>query len=165
MNSQEFFALFSQYGLIALFGIVFLEYLNLPGLPAGIVMPAAGLLVAKSELNIFGAILVSVIAGLLGSYVLYGLGYWGEKTIITSWAKKSPRIQKFMDKSMAVVEKYGNIGLFICRLVPVLRTIISIPAGMFKIAILEFTIYSVLGIFCWNLAFIMFGYFFGSVVF
>lgn len=165
MNVQAFFDLFSQYGLIVLFAIVFLEYLNMPGLPAGIIMPAAGMLVAKSELNIVAAIIVSVVAGLLGSFVLYGLGYLGGATIVRRWTDKSPKIKKFMDKSMAVVEKYGNKGLFFCRLIPVLRTIVSIPAGIFKINLMQFTLYSLPGIFCWNFAFILFGYFVGKTDF
>lgn len=165
MNAQAFFDLFGQYGLLALFVVVLLEYLNMPGLPAGIIMPAAGILVAQSELNIFLAIIVSVLAGLLGSFVLYGLGYLGGATIVPKWTAKSPKVKGFMDKSMAMVEKHGNKGLFLCRLIPVLRTIISIPAGMFKVNLMQFTLYSLPGILCWNLAFISFGYFFGRTVF
>ncbi|MTP85329.1 DedA family protein, partial [Turicibacter sanguinis] len=62
---------FSTYGLYFLFIIVFLEYMNLPGLPAGIIMPAAGILIASSDMNFMTALIVSIMAGLLGSYVLY----------------------------------------------------------------------------------------------
>jgi len=70
-NIQIVLNYFSEYGLVFLFLIVFLEYMNLPGLPAGIIMPAAGILIAGNDMDFITALVISVIAGLFGSYVLY----------------------------------------------------------------------------------------------
>ena len=75
-NIQTILNYFTEYGLLFMFIIVFLEYMNLPGLPAGIIMPAAGILIASHGMNFGMALIVSVIAGLLGSYVLYFLGFF-----------------------------------------------------------------------------------------
>lgn len=164
MDVNQFLELFAQYGLIFLFVIVFLEYMNLPGLPAGIIMPAAGILVAQAKLNITVAILVSVIAGILGSLVLYALGWYGGTPVLEKWAKKSEKIKKILDKCHEIVHKHGHMGLTVCRLIPVLRTLISIPAGVLRIPPVPFICYSAIGIFGWNLAYILFGYFFGRIL-
>ena len=75
-NIQIVLNYFSEYGLVFLFLIVFLEYMNLPGLPAGIIMPAAGILIAGNDMDFITALVISVIAGLFGSYVLYFIGYF-----------------------------------------------------------------------------------------
>ena len=69
-NIQIVLNYFSEYGLVFLFLIVFLEYMNLPGLPAGIIMPAAGILIAGNDMDFITALVISVIAGLFGRYVL-----------------------------------------------------------------------------------------------
>ena len=65
---------FELYGGLAIFVIVLLEYLNLPGFPAGIIMPLAGVYAAKGGLSLLSAITISVAAGELGSWILYFLG-------------------------------------------------------------------------------------------
>ncbi len=68
---------FARYGGIAIFVIVFLEYLNLPGFPAGVIMPLAGIWAARGQIHFFPALLITVAAGLSGSLILYWLGYKG----------------------------------------------------------------------------------------
>ena len=76
MDANSILNYLSQYGLIFIFIIVFLEYLNLPGLPAGIIMPLAGLWISRGEMNFLFVLILSVIAGVIGSWVLYFLGFW-----------------------------------------------------------------------------------------
>lgn len=155
---------FSQYGLIFLFVIVFLEYLNLPGLPAGIIMPAAGMLIANGEINFFVAIIISVIAGVLGSVSLYMIGRYGGIKLLDKYLKKFPKQKPYIDNIAMRVKERGNFGVFISKLIPVARTLVSIPAGVFKLNFLSFVAYSALGIFFWNTAFISAGYFFGDII-
>lgn len=152
---------FSTYGQWILFLIVFLEYLNLPGLPAGIIMPAAGILISRSQMNFSSALFISVIAGLLGSIVLYCLGKYLGKPVVDKLQNKYPKMKKAVDKTYTYVNKYGDKGVFVARLIPVARTIISIVAGVFNIGLIRYLIYSTMGITIWNLAFIYAGYAFG----
>ena len=75
ININDILSYMDKYGYLFLAGIVFLEYLNLPGLPAGIIMPAAGILIKSRGLNFPFTLITSVIAGLLGSWCLYAIGY------------------------------------------------------------------------------------------
>lgn len=148
----------TEYGMIFLFIIVYLEYLNLPGLPAGIIMPAAGAMIALSEMNFIYALIVSVIAGLLGSYTLYFIGYFVGKPALEKVYNKYTKLRPAIDKSVSYVERYGNKGVVISRLIPVARTLVSLVAGTMQIKLRSFTLYSTLGITAWNFIFIFSGY-------
>lgn len=67
----------SKYGAIFLFLIILLEYMNLPGFPAGIIMPVAGILSANGRLSLLMTLIISLFAGLVGSWILYGIGFYG----------------------------------------------------------------------------------------
>lgn len=152
---------FTNYGLYFLFLIVFLEYMNLPGLPAGIIMPAAGILIASSDMNFLTALVVSIIAGLFGSYVLYFVGFFLGKPILDKFYSKFVKLQPSIDKAINYTDRHGNKGVFIARLIPVARTLISLTVGTIRMNFISFTIYSTLGIAIWNLVFIYAGYAFG----
>ena len=88
----------ARYGLIFVFIIIFLEYLNCPGLGAAIIMPAIGISAAKAGINFFMALLISIIAGALASYVLYGISYWFGERILKKVYNKFPSTRKSIDK-------------------------------------------------------------------
>lgn len=71
MDANSLLDYLSQYGIVFIFIIIFLEYLNLPGLPAGIIMPVAGLWVSRGNMNFLIVVILSVVAGLIGSWCLY----------------------------------------------------------------------------------------------
>ena len=152
---------FSEYGLIFLFVIVFLEYLNLPGLPAGIIMPAAGLLVAANDVSFLTALVLSVFAGLLGSYALYFVGHLLGHPILEWFYHRFDQMRPAIDRAVRYTEVHGDKGVFIARLIPVARTLVSLTVGTVRMNLLTFTIYSTVGILIWNFAFIYAGYAFG----
>ena len=158
MTVARFMELFRQYGLALLFVIFFLEYMNLPGFPAGVIMPAAGVLVSQSELSLAAAIAISLAAGVAGSFVIYILCYAGGAPIAHKLAMKHKKLRRFAERCQDYIEKYGNWGLVACRLIPVLRTIVSIPAGLLRVPPQKFVPWSALGILLWNSALISFGY-------
>lgn len=165
MNLEFVIDCLTRYGLWFLFIVVFLEYLNLPGFPSGIIMPATGMLIANKNLNFILALIVSVIAGFLGSLVLYTLGYLFGKPFTEKLCFKFPKLKKSIDKSFFYVEKYGSKASFISRLIPVARTLISLINGIVKMNLLKFSILSILGITVWNFAFIYAGYAFKYIFF
>ena len=77
MDIQALTQYFLQYGAVFIFVIVLLEYLNLPGFPAGVIMPLAGIWAAKGQIGLGMALLLALVAGMLGSWILYGLGRLG----------------------------------------------------------------------------------------
>ena len=161
MDINNMLQYIGKYGYIFLAVIVFLEYLNLPGLPAGIIMPAAGILVKSDGLSFIYTLIISVIAGLLGSFILYILGHYCGKPILSKLQNKFPKSKKAIDKIYKYIDKYGNIGIVVARVIPVARTLISLVAGTFNIGFIEFTLYSIIGITIWNFIFIYAGYAFG----
>ena len=165
MDANSILNYLSQYGLIFIFIIVFLEYLNLPGLPAGIIMPLAGLWISRGEMNFLFVLILSVIAGVIGSWVLYFLGFYGGNFLLDKYIKKFPKQKKYIDEKLEYLRSKGHIGVFISRLIPVARTIIAIPAGLLKMNFFKYTVYSAMGIFIWNTTLISAGYILGEGIF
>ncbi len=155
---------FARYGGIAIFVIVLLEYLNLPGFPAGVIMPLAGIWAAKGNIRFIPALIITVAAGLLGSLILYFLGYKGGEIFLQKYLNKFPKQRKTIEDKLEWVRRKGSMGIFISKLIPMIRTLISIPAGVSKMNLVQYTISSTLGIFVWNLFFVGAGYYLGDAV-
>lgn len=162
MNIQELTAYFIQYGAFFIYLIVLLEYLNLPGFPAGVIMPLAGLWAAKGEISFPVVLLISVAAGLTGSWALYFLGRFGGRKLLDFYFRKFPKHRSVIEEKMEFLKEKGCIGVFVSKLLPMVRTLISIPAGMVQMDFIKYTVSSVCGIFLWNLVFVGAGYFFGG---
>lgn len=162
MNVQALTQYFLEYGAFFIYLIVLLEYLNLPGFPAGVIMPLAGIWAAKGEISFPLVILISVGAGLTGSWALYFLGRFGGTKILGFYFKKFPKQKPMIEEKIQMLREKGGAGVFVSKLLPMVRTLISIPAGMVRMNFAVYTVSSVLGIFLWNLAFVGAGYFFGE---
>lgn len=162
MNIQTLTNYFFEYGAIFIFLIVLLEYLNLPGFPAGVIMPLAGIWASKGEISFFMVMVLTVAAGLTGSWALYFLGRTGGEKILQFYFKKFPKQRPVIEEKIQMLKDKGCIGVFVSKLLPMVRTLISIPAGVVKMDFMKYTLSSVLGIFLWNLVFVGAGYFFGE---
>ena len=164
MTADQFFSLFHQYGLILVCAVIFCEYMNLPGFPAGVIMPSIGVLIAQSELSLPLTIVLSVICGIGGSLVIYAICYWGGEPIMEKLFGKSEKFQSFVKRCHAYIDAQHGRGLALCRIIPVLRTIVSIPAGLIRRPVRWFIGWYALGIAVWNTALISFGYFFSEKI-
>lgn len=164
MEASGVIGYLSNYGMLFLFLIILLEYLNLPGFPAGIILPVAGIWVSNSNNSFIAALLISVLAGLIGSWVLYGVGLFGGEFLLKRYINKFPKQGKYIEEKIEFLRKKGSVGVFISKLLPMVRTLISIPAGMVKINFLKYSVYSALGILIWNGAFMSAGYLLGDIV-
>lgn len=165
MTLTEFTQLFLEYGGIAIFVIVFLEYLNLPGFPAGVIMPLSGVMAAKGNISFLVVLLITVAAGLAGSILLYVLGWKGGTLFLNAYGKRFPKQKEALDKNLNWVREKGCMGVFVAKLLPMIRTLVSIPAGVLQMNPVKYVISSTLGIFLWNLVFVGAGYLFGDQVF
>lgn len=155
---------FARYGGIAIFVIVLLEYLNLPGFPAGVIMPLAGVWAARGNIEFILALLITVAAGLTGSLILYYLGYKGGELFLQKYLNKFPRQRPVIEEKLRWIRERGSFGIFVSKLIPMVRTLVSIPAGVSKMDLVQYTLSSTLGIFVWNLFFVGAGYFLGDAV-
>ncbi|QQK06920.1 DedA family protein [Miniphocaeibacter halophilus] len=162
MNFETIEFYLENYGLLALFIVVLLEYMNLPGFPAGIIMPLAGIWAYKFNKSFLLVIVISVIAGLIGSWILYFLGFYIGRPLLNWFRNKFTKQSVALDKAIEQLNQKGYWGLLIAKLFPVIRTIISIPAGVIKMNFYKYSFYSTIGIIIWNLVFVGGGYIFGS---
>ena len=154
-------SLIEQYGLISIFLIVMLEYANFP-LPSEVVLPFIGIMVSKGNIDFGLALTISIIGGIVGSTINYLLGLYFGKPILKYMMKKYPKTRYSIKSSMWWMNKYGKISVMLARVIPVARTIISIPAGINKMNINIFVLYSTIGISLWNTVLIFLGYILGD---
>lgn len=149
-------------------GIAFLMFLDnvFPPIPSEIIMPSAGYTAAKGELTLIGVI----IAGSIGSLLAAALLYWiGRKipqqhlfSIIERYGKYLRIDVADLEKSLAWFEKYGHRIVFFGRMIPAVRSLISIPAGMSNMPFRKFMAYSAAGTIIWTTFLAYIGYHFGE---
>ena len=116
------------------FGISLLmaiESCNIP-LPSEAILPFAGYIVSKGEMNFHVAAWAGAFGCVLGSIPSYYLGYFGGRQFIEKYGKYFLISHKDLEDADKWVEKYGDWAFFICRMLPVIRTFISLPAGILK---------------------------------
>ena len=165
MDFEAIMQYFVDFGPIAIYVIVLLEYLNLPGFPAGVIMPVAGIWAARGNLNFFITMMITILAGLTGSIILYWLGRAGGGLFLKKYYKRFPKQQALIEDKIRYLQEKGSMGIFVSKLVPMVRTLISIPAGVMKMNFKNYCISSAFGIAVWNLVFVGAGYLFGEPVF
>lgn len=144
----------SYGGIILLMAI---ESCNIP-LPSELIMPFAGYLVSTGVLNIFLAACAGAIGCVIGSTASYYLGYYGGRPLLDRYGKYILLTKHDLDTGEALFHKHGDKIAFIARLLPVIRTFISFPAGIVRMDIKKFMIYSFSGSFIWSLLLAYIGY-------
>lgn len=164
MEVNTFISFMYQYGLLFLVLIVFIEYLSIPGFPAGLILPLSGIWAIKTGTPVIIVVLVSVATALVASWLLYFIGWYGGDVAIKKYIKRFPKQKSYVEDKICYLQKRGNFAVFFSKLVPVARTVIAIPAGALKINFWQYTIYSTLGILVWNSSFILLGYILGDGV-
>jgi len=134
-------------GVILLMAI---ESANIP-LPSEVIMPFSGFLVAKGEMNLWLVGLAGGFGCVLGSIFSYYLGYFGGRPLIEKYGKYILISHHDLNLTDKWFQKKGDVTVFIGRLLPVVRTFISFPAGIARMNIWKFILYSFLGSVPWCL--------------
>lgn len=145
--------LVDQYGYIGLFIGMALANIGAP-IGSEIVLPVAGGLTATGHLPaLWMTITVSVAAELFGGTIGYSIGRFGGRPLIDNYGKYVHLTHENLNRVHAFFEKYGNFAIFICRFVPVIRGIVSIPAGLAEMNLSHFYLWYALGslVFCGGL--------------
>ncbi|MCS7386018.1 MAG: DedA family protein [archaeon GB-1867-005] len=150
-----------KYSWIGVFISMIMESACLP-IPSEIVMPLTGFALCTNINSIIIAALIASIANLIGSWIAYLVGYWGGRKIILKYGKYFLIRRKEYLKAEELFERHGAIVILIGRMLPVIRTIISLPAGIFSINPTKFTTYTLIGSIPWNLALTYLGYLLGE---
>jgi membrane protein DedA with SNARE-associated domain len=151
-------AFIDKIGYAGVFVLMTMESMVFP-VPSEAVMPFAGFLIAEGKLTFAGAILSSTIGSIVGSLISYGMGAWGGRPFIDRFGKYLLLDRKDLEFTERFFTKYGSATIFISRFIPVVRHLISIPAGTGRMKLLPFAIYTVIGAGLWNAFLAVAGYY------
>lgn len=148
-------------GYVGLFLVLVIENL-FPPIPSELVLPLAGFLVGRGEFSFWGAVGASTFGALFGAWVLYALGRWGGRPVILRYGRILRVNEKDLGRAEGWFNKYGDWVVLFARMVPLARSIVSIPAGTMRMPILRFTLLTTLGTGAWNVLLIWLGYLLGE---
>lgn len=145
-------------------GIFFLMVLEniFPPIPSELIIPLAGFAAAKGNLNIFGVLFATISGGLVGGLPWYLLGRMYGIHRLKALTFRFGRIMGLsaddVDGAHNWFKKHGNLAVLFGRLAPTVRTLISVPAGMAKMPIVPYLVYSLIGTSMWTIMLLFFGY-------
>lgn len=139
------------YGYPAVFVLMVLESACIP-IPSEVTMVFGGFLVSRGELDFVWVALIGTIANVIGSWLAYWVGYVGGRPLINRWGRYVLLREHELDRAHDWFERRGELAVFVSRLLPVIRTFISLPAGVARMNFWKFTLYTFLGCLPWTFA-------------
>lgn len=159
---QEFIlAMMDQFGYLGVFLLIAIENI-FPPIPSEVILLFGGFMTTYTTLNIIGMIFSSTLGSLIGAIVLYYIGKIFNKErlkkIISGKIGKILRLKNSdIDKADHWFDTKGNKTVFFCRFIPIVRSLISIPAGMSEMPMFKFLLYTIFGSLIWNTVLIVLG--------
>ncbi len=159
---QEFMlSVMEQFGYLGVFLLIAIENI-FPPIPSEVVLLFGGFMTTYTELNVILMIVAATLGSLLGAIVLYYVGKILNKErlkkLVSGKLGKILRIKtEDIDKADKWFDTKGNKTVFFCRFIPIVRSLISIPAGMSEMPMLKFLIYTIAGSTIWNTVLIVIG--------
>jgi len=148
-------AAISSLGYGGVFLMMAVESAAIP-LPSEIIMPFSGYLVFRGEFTLHGAAFWGAAGCVLGSWAAYAIAAWGGRAFVLNYGRYVLISRHDLDLAERLFNRYGSPIIFFSRLMPVVRTFISLPAGLARMPIVRFTVYTFLGSypFCYALAYV-----------
>ena len=136
-------------GYVTVFITMTMESMVFP-VPSEAVMPFAGFLVAEGKFTFLLVILFSTLGSFIGSMISYAIGYYSEKALIHKYGKFLLLDPEELEATERFFNKYGDMTIFISRFIPVVRHLISLPAGFAQMNIYKFAVFTIIGAGLWN---------------
>lgn len=154
-----------QYSYLGIFLMMALENV-FPPIPSEVILTFGGFMTTHSQLTVPGVILSATFGSVLGAILLYGIGYYLDvdkiEKVVERWGHLLRIKQKDVQRAHAWFDKYGYWTILFCRMIPLVRSLISIPAGMTRMNLLLFLLFTSIGTFLWNIALVWIGAFLGE---
>ena len=156
----------NNYGYIGVFLLILIENV-FPPIPSEVILLFGGFMTTYTNLSVLGMTLSSTLGSLIGAIILYKIGsIFNEKRlkklINTKFGKILRINNKDIDSTFNYFKSKGEKTIFFCRFIPLIRSLISVPAGMNKMNMSKFMIYTTLGSLIWNIVLIVIGNIVGS---
>lgn len=151
---EAFFQFISDFGYFAVAALILLENV-FPPIPSEVILPLSGFLATQTDMSLGGVIAFATVGSVVGAYFLYGIGRLLSQERLEGFFDTKPmRMLGFKsdDVSEAIgwFDRKGQITVLICRCIPVVRSLISIPAGTAKMNMVRFALYTLVGSLAWN---------------
>lgn len=130
-----------------------------PPLPSEIILPLAGFTASQGKMNLIAALIWTTVGSVVGALALYGIGAVIGRDRIRRLVARLPLVKiEDLDRTEAWFAKHGAKAVFFGRMIPIFRSLISIPAGVERMPLSKFLLYTTLGSAIWNTIFVMAGY-------
>jgi membrane protein DedA with SNARE-associated domain len=159
--------LLSEYLFLGVFLAAVLET-AIPPIPTMVVFLTAGFIASQNGLTIIEAILLGIVGGLgasIGSSLIYFIALKLGRVALLRYLKRVKISEKKLDRVEKWFQRYGDKAVLFGRMIPVFREMISVPAGLLKMSIKKFLIYTITGSCAWGISMVLVGYFFGITAF
>ena len=166
---EKFFTADSMTVYLLVLGFMVIESSFIPFPSEVIIPPAAYLACTSHEVSIVWVVVIATVGALIGALVNYGLSVWIGRPIVYAFANSRIGHACLIDeakvrKAETYFDEHGAISTFIGRLIPAVRQLISIPAGLARMNLVKFMVYTSLGALTWNVVLAALGYWLGTVV-
>ncbi|HOV29565.1 MAG TPA: DedA family protein [Candidatus Dojkabacteria bacterium] len=157
-------SIIESVGYVGVSLAMFIESFFAP-IPSEIILPFSGFVASKGSLDVYLVIIFATIFAYLGSLPFYVIGYYGEKAVhnfLEKYGKYLFITKEDLQKGYDAFARHGNIFVLIGRVVPIVRTFISFPAGAAKMNFLQFSLYTLLGTAVWSTFLVFAGFLLGE---
>jgi membrane protein DedA with SNARE-associated domain len=137
-----------------------------PPIPSEVVLTLAGFVAGRGDAWVVGMIIAATIGSMVGAWALYAIAAWigpvRLRALVVKYGKWFRITEDDLDKSDAWFDKRAGLAVLICRCIPLVRSLVSIPAGFRRMPLAQFTLYTVLGSLVWNTVLVLVGYALGD---
>ena len=156
----------NSYGYLGIFFLIMIENV-FPPIPSELILTFGGFMVISSNMTIVGVIIAATLGSVVGALILYFIGkILNKERLIKIVTSKYGKLLRVKPKDIESADKWfdtkGNITVLFCRFVPIVRSLISIPAGMSEMPMFKFLLYTTIGSAVWNTALVCVGAFAGD---
>lgn len=151
----------SAIGYLGVFLLMVMESMVIP-IPSELILPFAGFLISRGDFTFTSVIIAGSLGSIVGSLISYYMGKYGGNAFVIKYGKYVLLDVEDLKKAERWFEKRGEYTIFISRFIPVVRHLISIPAGIGKMDIKRFCLYTIVGASMWNFILVYAGYLLGE---
>jgi membrane protein DedA with SNARE-associated domain len=149
-----------QFGYLGVFLMIALENV-FPPIPSEVILTFGGFMTTYTDLTVLGVIISATLGSVVGAVILYWVGYLLNvdklEKIIDRWGHVLRVSKEDIHKADAWFDKYGYWTVLFCRMIPLIRSLISIPAGMSKMKFHLFLLFTTIGTLIWNIILVLVG--------
>jgi membrane protein DedA with SNARE-associated domain len=156
----------NQFGYVGILLLIAVENI-FPPIPSEVILTFGGFMTTYTSMNIWGVILFATVGSVLGAIVLYGVGRWLtpeklQRWLDSQWGKLLHLKKKDVTRAVGWFSRRGKSTVFFCRFIPIVRSLISIPAGIARMNMVNFLTLTTFGTLIWNAVLVYLGAFTGA---